>query len=156
MWCTTYQKFWWAILCIFRWLFFTNFTTRVNKKSKLINCILNPCFQNIAPWVPVFCFFLSFFSAIECSSESFRVTCWPMQPESVHENSLTPSVQIWQKFNDQKKKKKLTTKQIIRTNGLRLLILIVHLYSYFRYFLCWPVAQFAWAWKKITPTIRKL
>ena len=64
-----------------------------SRKKNIIKCILNPCFQNIVPWVPVFWFF--FFSAIECSSESFRVTCRRMQPESGHEKSLTPSVAIW-------------------------------------------------------------
>ena len=103
MWRATYQKFWWAILCIFRWLFFTNFTTRVNKKNKLINCLSNPCFQNIVLWVPVVFFFLFFFSAIECNIESFRVTCRPMQPESVHEVSDTFSTNL---KSDQRKKQR--------------------------------------------------
>ena len=62
MWCTTYQKFWWAILCIFRWLFFTNFTTRVNNRQIILKAFWTLVPKILYPGYQCFVFSFFFFS----------------------------------------------------------------------------------------------
>ena len=112
MWCTTYQKFWWAILCIFRWLFFTNFTTRVNKRQIILKAFWTLVPKILYPGYQCFVFFFLFFQPFIAAA---NLSGSPAGQCNLNPcvKSLTPSVPIWKVTNRKKRNKKRNEKKDI-------------------------------------------